>query len=403
MGKAGERLYLSYLPAGGQATAAARVVDAVRFKGQEDAVSLGRYPDGGAYWYAMSPTQDAGNTEPHERLVVNELMFHPADDTTATEYIELLNPTSQSINLWNAEGPWRLDGAQLYFPANTTLPPGGLALLVNFDPADAAQLNAFKATYGLAAIPAPIFGPYDGNLSNKGERFAIERPLAPYLPGDTVAWVIVDEVIYFDRAPWTPQADGTGLALHRLSTDGSGNDPANWLAGPPSPGTGSVVTEHTLTILASHGWVLRSPDQAVYEHGAVVQLTPIAETGYRFFGWAGDVPAGHEADNPLSLTMDANKTLTALFVLKTYSLTVAAVNGSVQRVPDQPVYDHGTVVTLTALPAARYHFAGWTGNVPTGHEADNPLALTMDADKSLTANFEIEQSTGVSGRWSLYR
>ncbi len=36
--------------------------------------------------------------------------------------------------------------------------------------------------------------------------------------------------------PWPPQADGTGYALHRVANDAFGNDPANWVADPPSPG-----------------------------------------------------------------------------------------------------------------------------------------------------------------------
>jgi hypothetical protein len=48
---------------------------------------------------------------------------------------------------------------------------------------------------------------------------------------------------------------------------------------------------------------------------------------------------------------------------------------------------------LTATAAAHYHFVNWTGDVPSGHETDNPLPLLMDGDKTLTANFAITSHT----------
>jgi len=311
LSKSGERVFLSYLPG----TAEDRVVDAVRFKGQESGVSLGRYRDGETYWYAASPTRGTPNAFPNKRIVINEIMYHPADDTTASEYLEIYNPTAQPVELWNSTGSWRLTGGvDFTFPPGTTIPAGGYLLLVNFDPTDPAALAAFKAAYALNDIAAQVLGPYDGNLSNRGERVAIEKPQSPEVQGEAISWVIVDEVIYFDRSPWTPQADGLGPSLHRVSTDFSGNDPANWIAALPSPGNGGPGTGYILTVAAAHGSVEKTPSQILYELGTTVTLTATPDPGYRFAEWSGDVPAGHETDNPLVLTMDADKAVTANFV-----------------------------------------------------------------------------------------
>ncbi|MGA2587595.1 MAG: fibronectin type III domain-containing protein [Candidatus Aminicenantales bacterium] len=40
-----------------------------------------------------------------------------------------------------------------------------------------------------------------------------------------------------------------------------------------------------------------------------------------------------------------------------------------------------------AIPDAKYSFFQWTGNVPPGRENINPLSITLDANKAITANF----------------
>ena len=68
----------------------------------------------------------------------------------------------------------------------------------------------------------------------------------------------------------------------------------------------------------------------------------------------------------------------------TYTLTVSATNGTVTKTPNQTSYTSGQTVTLQATPNAGYTFSGWSGDL-TG--TANPATLTMNANKSVTANF----------------
>src|SRR5262249_20741763 len=88
--------------------------------------------------------------------------------------------------------------------------------------------------------------------------------------------------------------------------------------------------------------------------------------------------------NPLTLNMDANKTVTANFVGYPLNVTISpAGSGTVTKNPDQPTYAPGTQVTLTA--GGSFPFAGWSGD-STG--TTNRLTVTMDAAKNMTASFQ---------------
>lgn len=159
---------------------------------------------------------------------------------------------------------------------------------------------------------------------------------------------------------------------------------------------GTGVPLYTLAVDHENGTVMNVPAGTTFIENTVVALTPVPDDTFRFLNWAGsDVPVGSGTEVPLLITMDANKEITAVFVpdTPTYVLTLTAdSNGTATSSPPSTFgsYEENTIVTLTATSNTGYGFAGWTGtDVPVGSEQDNPLVITMDAAKSITATYEI--------------
>lgn len=140
--------------------------------------------------------------------------------------------------------------------------------------------------------------------------------------------------------------------------------------------------QYTLNInVAGEGSVTRNPDRASYTSGTSVQITAAPAVGWTFSGWSGDSTG---STNPLTVTMNANKTITATFTQNTYVLAVnVSGSGSVNRNNPGP-YHLNDAVQLTAIPATGWSFSGWSGDI-TG--TGNIITFTMNGGKAITATF----------------
>lgn len=72
------------------------------------------------------------------------------------------------------------------------------------------------------------------------------------------------------------------------------------------------VTQYTLSVhTVGGGSVTKIPPQTLYDSGSIVTLTAVPNDGYQFVGWSGDLTG---SINPATLTMNADKSVTATFV-----------------------------------------------------------------------------------------
>jgi len=174
---------------------------------------------------------------------------------------------------------------------------------------------------------------------------------------------------YFFEAKDANSADATGVSL--------------------SSNIGPSVLPIINALSNTGGTITPSGDIAV-NYGADQAFTITPEIGYHIADVKVDGVSVGAVSTYIFHNVTTDHTIEATFAINTYTLDVTVVgNGSVTKDPDQQTYDHGTIVTLTATPDTGYHFVSWSGDVPSGHETDNPLTITMDSDKSITATFVI--------------
>jgi hypothetical protein len=127
----------------------------------------------------------------------------------------------------------------------------------------------------------------------------------------------------------------------------------------------------------------------------MVTLTATADASSTFMGWSGcTVATGPTCD----VTVNASKTVTATFAIKTFTLAVTRTEtgGAMGQVKSTATttpavdcgttcmvtYDYGTMVSLDAT-ALQHHFGGWTGDC----SGFGSCTLAMTANRAVGAKF----------------
>jgi len=137
-----------------------------------------------------------------------------------------------------------------------------------------------------------------------------------------------------------------------------------------------------------------------YNLNTSVTLTAAPDVNSNFTGWSGGGCAG---TGQCIVTVDTAKSVTATFILKTFTLTVSKTGTGTGTVTSNPAgiscgancnqsYDFGTQVTLTAAPNPDSLFTGWSGACSgTAH-----CVVTMDAVRNVTATFAAANAFAVT-------
>lgn len=151
---------------------------------------------------------------------------------------------------------------------------------------------------------------------------------------------------------------------------------------PPTP-------KFSITITAGDGGSV-STSGGTYDKGTKVTVTATPDGEFLFDKWSDG-----NTDNPREITVSSNLNLSASFVKKKYALIVN-VEGEgtveeeiiVQGSTSTTEYNSGTTIKLTATPSDEWVFSGWSGAIESN---DNPIEVTVDEAKEITATFKLKQ------------
>lgn len=136
------------------------------------------------------------------------------------------------------------------------------------------------------------------------------------------------------------------------------------------------VVQYSITVSAGTGGTVNDAS-GIYNAGDLIELTATPMEGYEFVQWSDGV-----STNPRTLTVTGNKSLTAIFRIRTISISVTAGPGGTVNGTVSGFYNYGTSVSFSAVPAAHYRFTGWSdGNT------DIERSITLVKDTVITASF----------------
>ncbi|MBA3482328.1 MAG: lamin tail domain-containing protein, partial [Pirellulales bacterium] len=174
--------------------------------------------------FAVAAPADASN------LRIVEVHYNPASqagmaDAQTLEFIELLNPSGQTVSL---------DGVQIAQFANSPYAfANGLMLAPGERIVVARNPSVIQSLYG-AGINVAAAGYAEDNLSNGGEQITLLGPTG----------LTLQDVIFDDAGLWPLAADGGGKSIEIINPLGAASDPTNWRASHyrgGSPGTSGVA------------------------------------------------------------------------------------------------------------------------------------------------------------------
>ena len=157
-------------------------------------------------------------------------------------------------------------------------------------------------------------------------------------------------------------------------------------AKPPPP-----VKQYYLTVKADPLCIVHVSGEGWYYEGTNVSLTApeyvsASKIGvrYRFSYW--DVDGTSKPSNPIMVTMDANHTATAHYILQ-YYLTVGTDPPEITAITGKGWYDESSNVTINAPAVSGYNFEYWdVDGVSRGSEV-NSITVYMNVPQTATAHY----------------
>jgi pectate lyase/NOL1/NOP2/fmu family ribosome biogenesis protein len=162
------------------------------------------------------------------------------------------------------------------------------------------------------------------------------------------------------------------------------------MTSPTGCGCGIALSTFTLTTASSPAAGGTVNGAGTYNAGTVVTVTATPAAGYSFVNWSG---AASGTNPTTTVTLNSNQAVTANFQAiapTTYTLSTTASPAAGGTVSGAGTYNAGSVVTVTATPAAGYNFVNWSGAASGTNATTN---VTLNSNQAVTANFQAIAAT----------
>ena len=144
----------------------------------------------------------------------------------------------------------------------------------------------------------------------------------------------------------------------------------------------SATPEHNVTITVNGNGTVTGANTGTYLEGTKLTLTASPADHYDFVNWT--YGSETSTDNPLTITVNSDMTITANFKEHTkYTITAVPNNEDMGTVTGGRQYYVGESATLKATAKSGYVFAGWEDG-----EKNATRTITVSGDATYTANFQ---------------
>ena len=157
-------------------------------------------------------------------LVINEINYNSAPQFDPRDWIELFNPSTDSVDVSRWHFKDEDDSHDFTFPDHTIIAPDGFLVLCQ----DQSAFHDFFPDI------TNYIGNFDFGLDGNGDAVRIYN----------ANWMFVDSVKFDDSPPWKTEPDGKGPTLELIDPGLDNSVPENWQASMGHGTPGMINSDH---------------------------------------------------------------------------------------------------------------------------------------------------------------
>jgi hypothetical protein len=162
---------------------------------------------------------------PDKQLVINEIMYKPAEKKDCEDWFEIYNPNDYAINLSGYLIKDNKDEHSWKFPSGTEIEAKGFLVVSN-------DIDDFYEVYPAVKN---VVGEFDFGLGKKDQIRLFD-----------FSGRLIDSVSYSNKSPWPENAYGTGNTIELISYNKDNNKGENWKCSDDilgSPGRDNLIAD----------------------------------------------------------------------------------------------------------------------------------------------------------------